>query len=482
MRFQPVATMLALSGALVTWGSPVLASSHREAPFISQQPKLDGTDFYMFNSYETGRTGYVTIIADYLPLQDAYGGPNYFTLDPKARYDINIDNNGDAKPDLSFQFRFKNNLKNITLNVGGKQVAVPLVNVGPTVAGDTSNLNVTETYTVSVARRGAVAQPVSNAKDNTTTFTKPADNIGNKSFPDYAGYAASYMYDVRIPGCSTAAKVFVGQRKDPFVVNLGETFDLVNVTNPLGAVNAEADDLADKNITSLIMEVPASCLTANGDPVIGAWTTANAPAVRVLQRTATYTNPSIDRGLLIQQSRLANPLVNELVIGLKDKNAFNASKPASDAQFADYVTNPTLPAVLELLFGSAGVKAPTTFPRTDLVSVFLTGVTGLNAPKTLTVPSEMMRLNTSIPAVPAAQQNTLGVIGGDNAGYPNGRRPGDDSVDISLRVAMGVLLTPAEAPSGQLPFTDGAFIDASFFDQKFPYLRTPIPGSPNATP
>jgi len=188
----------------------------------------------------------------------------------------------------------------------------------------------------------------------------------------------------------------------------------------------------------------------------------------------------------VQVSRLGAPLVNEVVIGLKDKNRFNSSEPKDDAQFADYVTNPTLPALLEILFGSAGVKAPTNFPRTDLVAAFLTGVSGLNQPARV-VGSEMLRLNTAIPPTPGGAQSRLGVLGGDFAGFPNGRRPGDDVVDIELRVAMGVLCTlsiggctPADAPAGTLHYTDGAFLDSGFFDNAFPYLRTPLKGSPNS--
>jgi Domain of unknown function (DUF4331) len=177
------------------------------------------------------------------------------------------------------------------------------------------------------------------------------------------------------------------------------------------------------------------------------------------------------------------------VIGLKDKDTFNGSEPRDDAQFANYVTNPTLPALIQALFGSVkppcspgGIAAPTLFPRTDLVAAFLTGVSSLNQDGST---AELMRLNTSIAAIPAASQNRLGVIGGDNAGFPNGRRPGDDVVDIALRVVMGRLITlglfgtPSQAPSGSCNFTDGAFLDASHFDTTFPYLRTPIPGSPN---
>ncbi len=174
------------------------------------------------------------------------------------------------------------------------------------------------------------------------------------------------------------------------------------------------------------------------------------------------------------------PLVNEVVIGLKDKDQFNHSKPSGDAQFINYVTNPTLPALVEVLFGSAGVKAPTNFPRNDLVAAFLTGIKGVNQPAVVT-PSEMLRLNTTTPV--SATQNRLGVIGGDSAGFPNGRRPGDDVVDIALRVVMGRLCTlsigcvPADAPAGSIDFTDGAYLDSSYTDNVFPYLKTPVAGA-----
>ncbi|WP_373989707.1 DUF4331 domain-containing protein [Duganella sp. BuS-21] len=491
------AVRLAVAGALAGVCLPAaLASSHREAPFITQSPKVDGTDFYMFRSYEGGRANFVTLIADYVPLQDAYGGPNYFTMDPNALYEIHIDNNGDAKEDLTFQFRFNNTNKDTKLNVGGKQVSIPLViNGGAIAAPNAAGANVRETYTINVVRgdrRTGTKAAVTNAGDGSATFDKPLDNIGNKSIPNYASYAAAHVYNVNIPGCSTPARVFVGQRKDPFAVNLGETFDLVNIKAPATefAANAERaarDDLADKNVTAIELEVAASCLTASTgtDPVIGGWTTASVRQGRLLNPTPNTSSPSKEGGAWTQVSRLGMPLVNEVVIGLKDKDTFNASKPSGDAQFATYVTNPTLPALIEILYGSAGAKAPTNFPRNDLVATFLTGVKGLNQPATVTA-SEMLRLNTTTPAAAMGKQNRLGVIGGDNAGFPNGRRPGDDVVDIALRVVMGNLCTlnlgcaPADAPAGGLHFTDGAYLDDSYFTASFPYLKTPLPGSPQS--
>jgi hypothetical protein len=494
-NFMKHALSMAVLGTLAGATAPAaLASSHREAPFLTQSPKVDGTDFYMFRSYESGRASFVTLIADYVPLQDAYGGPNYFTMDPNALYEIHIDNNGDAREDLTFQFRFHNANKDTQLSVGGKSVSIPLViNGGAIAAPNAAGANVRETYTVSVVRgdrRNGDKAAVTNAADGGSTFDKPLDNIGNKSIPNYAAYAAAHVYNVNIPGCATPARMFVGQRKDPFAVNLGETFDLINIKAPATefAANAERaarDDLADKNVTAIELEVAASCLTASGssDPVIGGWTTASLRQARLLNPRPNIRAPSIEGGPWTQVSRLGMPLVNEVVIGLKDKDTFNASKPSGDSQFADYVTNPTLPALIEILYGSAGAKAPTNFPRNDLVAAFLTGVSGLNQPATVTA-AEMLRLNTSTPAVAMGSQNRLGVIGGDNAGFPNGRRPGDDVVDIALRVVMGKLCTlnlgcaPADAPAGGLHFTDGAYLDDSYFTGAFPYLNTPIPGSP----
>jgi len=469
------ATMLLVSMADAT------ASSHREAPFITEIPKADGTDFYLFNSYEAGREEFVTLVANYVPFQDPYGGPNYFTMDPNALYEIHVDNNGDAREDITFQFRFNSELNDITIPVNGKDISIPLINAGAVTVGDDSNVNAFENYKVSIVRgnrRKGHRQSIINAQDNATTFSKPLDNIGTKSIPDYSSYAGQYLYDIQIPGCDNG-RLFVGQRKDPFVLNAGEVFDLIN-TNPLGAEDGEQDDLDDKNITSLILEVPKTCLTNGADTVIGAWTTASLRQGRLLRRVPSFDRPALEGGPWAQVSRLGMPLVNEVVIGLKDKNLFNAAKPRHDSQFLDYVTTPTLPALIEILFPSA--PAPTLFPRTDLVDVFLKGVEGINRPANVTA-AEMLRLNTATPATAAGEQSRLGVIGGDSAGFPNGRRPGDDIVDITLRVAMGKLIalglygTPDQAPAGNAPITDGAFIDDSYFSSTFPYLLEPLPGA-----
>ena len=480
---------LAAVAALMLAALPAAASSHREAPFVTEMPKVDGTDFYMFRSYETGRAGYVTLIANYLPLQDAYGGPNYFSLDPEAFYRIHVDNNGDGVEDITFQFRFTNTLRSIALPIAGRTVAVPLVNVGTISVPNDPELNVLESFTLQVLRgrvdgAGAGGFAV-NPLTGGVNFGKPVDNIGQKSIANYDAYADFFVRDFQVPGCTGATgRVFAGQRKEPFAVNLGEVFDLVNIENPLGPRDAVPNELEYKNVTTLALEIPANCLNRPGVQVIGGWTSAWLPSIRTLRTDPSFQQPEFSVGPLVQVSRLGMPLVNEVVVGLKDKNRFNARRPQGDAIFADYVTNPTLPELLEILFGAAGVRAPNNFPRRDLVAAFLTGVPGLNA---LGGPAEMQRLNTSIAPTAAGSQNNLGVLGGDLAGFPNGRRPGDDVVDAELRVAMGVLChafpgvfcNPADAPSGLLPFTDGTLQDASQFDTTFPYLKSPVPGSPN---
>ena len=510
-----------LLGAAMALASTVMptagwASSHREAPFITKNPKVDGTDFYMFQSYEAGRSGYVTLLANYLPLQDAYGGPNYFGLDPDAIYEIHVDNSGDAIEDITFQFQFQTQLANggVSLDVGPagqtKSVSVPFVAVGQIAAGNEAARNVLDTYKLNIIRgprRTGTAAAVTQAGTTNAVFGKPLDNIGPKTIPNYAAYARSFMYDIDIPGCTPPAgthpRVFVGQRKDGFAVNLGQIFDLVNmdtsgnngVANVVGAQDQGFNTLTDKNVTTLALEVPAACLTSSAQsPIIGAWTTASVRQARVINPTGTFDVPSREGGPWVQVSRLGMPLVNEVVIGLKDKDRFNGSEPKDDAQFADYVTNPTLPEVLELLFGGAGVRAPNNFPRTDLVTAFLTGVPSVNADGST---AEMLRLNTAVPATAAASQNAYGAAlcfdastatanatlnlshaGCDPAGFPNGRRPGDDVVDIALRVAMGYLVNTTDAPSSHLPLVDGAGVSSADFDAGFPYLKTPIPGSP----
>jgi hypothetical protein len=505
------------------------ASSHREAPNIARYPTMDSTDFYLFNSYDPARDGYVTLLANYIPLQQPYGGPNYFAMDPAGVYEIHVDNDGDAIENLTFQFRFNNRLANdnrgFKLDVGGRNVAIPLKNKGGVSAGDNSNLNFRESYSLTLVRgdrRRGQEQAIQNSNGG-YSFGKPFDFIGTKTFgsiANYETYANSFIHTITIPNCAMPGKVFVGQRREGFAVNLGPVFDLVNFVPVEGDSAPGAKDgkgfpggitqdkknnqTSDANVTTIALEVHKSCLTGNGNGVIGGWTSASWQQGRGFSGFPTFAFTELNVGPLVQVSRLGMPLVNELVIGIPDKDRFSSSEPKNDGQFGTYVTNPTLPALLDLLFGgpvnqvlgrTAGSPIAPKVPRNDLVTTFLTGFKGVNQLAKVT-PSEMTRLNTGIPATPAALQSNFGVAGGDLAGFPNGRRPGDDTVDIALRVVMGALCYPiklggqdvdlkvcgdgtpaANAPVGFAPFTDGAPLSAADFDTTFPYLKTPIAGA-----
>jgi hypothetical protein len=535
LKVLQLAVLAACAAGAAGWSQ---ASSHREAPFITTSPKVDASDFYMFRSYEGvaangsgGRSDYVTMIANYQPLQGPYGGPNYFSLDPNALYEIHVDNNGDAQEDLTFQFRFQNKLNNVALAIGAgaaqKSVAIPLIQAGPVSAVNDPNLNVNETYTVNVVRgdrRKGTVSAVMKASGGAATFEKPVDYIGVKTLGNaaaYAAYASRHIHDIRIPGCPAGkdmGRVFVGQRQEGFAVNLGPIFDLVNaplsvITNPANINAAAANSIQDSNVTSIALEVHKDCLTAGSETVIGGWTTASLRQARLLSAAPASGHQTSEKpgGAWTQVSRLGQPLVNEVVIGLKDKDKFNASKPSGDGQFLDYVTNPTLPALLGLvLTGNPAGLAPTNVPRTDLATVFLTGIVGVNKPATVT-PSEMLRLNTAVAPLPFASQDRLAIVGSlkkspagaDFAGFPNGRRPKDDVVDIALVAMLGGLCMangdgdalklnsipgvagvtsackPSSVPAGAASLDVHDAVDQAVvpFLAGFPYLNTPLPGS-----
>jgi len=507
------------------------ASSHREAPFITKYPQVDATDFYMFMSYEPGREDYVTLIANYLPTQAAYGGPNYFPLDDNALYEIHIDNTGDAVEDITFQFRFQDDLPpgGVTaLDIDGTNVTSVLRNIGGIAPGSEGGLNHTESYSLTVVsgdRRSGNAETITNLSGGDTTFRKPFDYAGTKTFGgagNYETYARSFVNDITIPNCSQNGKVFVGQRHEAFNLALGEIFDLVNFV-PIegdsapaagdaggfpGGVTQDADrnQLAKNNVTSIALEIHKDCL-AGAEGIIGGWTSASLRQASILNPEATFDKPEVTGGAWTQVSRLGSPLVNELVIGYDMKDRFNGSHPADDPQFLTFVTNPVLPAILDILFRDAvnttlGTSitnlAPTNFPRNDLVTAFLTGFNGVNQFSGGS-PGEMLRLNTGIAPTTRADQQPLGVAAGDLAGFPNGRRPGDDTVDIALRVVMGALChdlplgtggapvnlgicDPSDAVVGNVAFTDGAPLSAAELNNSFPYLLTPYPGAPVNSP
>ncbi len=541
---RPILCSIASACILTLTAGAAIASSHREAPFITTSPKVDGTDFYMFRSYEGvsasgagGRSDYVTLISNYQPLQGPYGGPNYFSLDPNALYEIHLDNNGDAKEDITFQFRFANKLNSVALPIGSSTVAIALIQAGGVSKVNDPNLNLNESYTLNIVRgdrRKGTVSAVTKADGTTRVFEKPVDYIGSKTLGDssaYESYAQKHIHSIKVPGCPAGkdiGNVFVGQRQEGFAVNLGPVFDLVNAPLDvlLNPANKDAAGQGGKhyiqktNVTSIAIEIHKDCLTAGADPVIGAWSTASMRQSRLLNGKPPSGHQTTEKtgGAWVQVSRLGNPLVNELVIGLPDKDKFNASKPQDDTQFLSYVTNPTLPALLGLVLdnGNAAAVAPTNLPRTDLATAFLTGIAGVNKPTTAT-PSEVLRLNTAITPVQFADQNRLGVagevlrVGGvanlaqakDLAGFPNGRRPKDDVVDIALVAMLGGLCVingdanslglngvpgvpsltsacrPSSVPLGASSANIHDAVDQATvpFLSRFPYLNTPNSGS-----
>lgn len=487
---------------------PAMASSHREAPFVALNPAVDATDLYAFTSYETGRNGYITIIANYQGEQNPLSGPNYYLPDPSALYEIKIDNDGDAIEDYTFRFRFRQELVNenlgLNINVSDQELAIPFVNNGSFSALDRAKLNRELSYTIEYIKNKASFKYgknfneivrgsfLENANDvfipeftppNLKTYLVPEYNIGSNSISDYDSYANNFIYEVTIPvkskksTCTDSARVFAGPRQESFKANLSGIYDLGN-KNLKAAENSATDEFASTNVFSIALEIPKACLDIDEDtPVLGIWTAASLPARRILKNKPSLAKASFTTIKdYVQVSRLGNPFVNQMMIGYKDKDLFNARRPRVDqnSTLMNYISYPTLPVILESF---ASLSAPTLYPRTDLEEVLLTGIDGINqskfSAKTDARHAEILRLNTATTAIAAASQNRLGVLAGDNAGYPNGRRPGDDVTDIFLRILMGARLSLEEAAEKNSLLTDGVVTNATDYSDSFPYLLAP---------
>ncbi len=456
-------------------------SSHREAPEISKDPVADSTDVYAFVSPD--RPGTVTLIANYIPLQGPAGGPNFYEFGDDVLYEIHVDNNGDARPDISFQFRFQTTLAD---------PGTFLYNTGPILSLNSSNWNSRQTYTVTQVRNGTTAVLAEG-------LACPPCNIGPLSTPNYASLAATAVHD--LPG---DIKVFAGQRAEGFYVDLGAVFDLGDL-RPFENLHAQyglnvfsksapgVNATAALNVHSIAIQVPISRLLSasphgsvtDKGSVIGVWTTASRQTATVWD--AATAGP-VAVGPFHQVSRLANPLFNEVLIPLGSKDEWNTLPPSGDKRFADRVTNPELASLLPALypgvFPNLAKLVASNTARADLEAILLTGipsgvVTGFQN-YTGPVLADLVRLNTAIP--PSTSPNPLGIIGGDLAGFPNGRRVFDDVVSIELRAIAGATVplvdksyTP-DAAAGQV--TDGltmASVPSGYLDV-FPYLGVPYSG------
>lgn len=382
------AALAALVAALTSrGGSPATAqaSSHREAPLISEDPSADNTDTYAFRSPDAPDT--VTIISNYIPGEDPAAGPNWYTFSPSARYVIYADKNGDGKPDITWRFRFKNRAPVAFLQ------------------------NTQQEYTVT-RLDGKSSRVVGSG------LLTPPDNIGPRSTPGYHALAMAGIHDL-----NDGSKVFAGQRDDGFFGDIGAAFDLVAIRSGTGASGGGKDFFAGYGVHAIALQIPIADLKAKNS-TIGVWASTERQNVTV--------GGKLRRGWT-QVSRLGNPLVNEVVVPTAFKDQWNRSTPVNDKQYAGPVVTPILAKLMNDLYK---VNAPTT-NRDDLVAVFGTGVKGLNF--TGDTVADMLRLNYSIPVTPAGKINRLGVIGGDNGGFPNGRRLGDDVVDAAERVMAGFL-------------------------------------------
>jgi uncharacterized protein DUF4331 len=456
-------TLLLVLGLAVTGLAPGngRASSHREAPFIATDPTADATDLYAFVSPDKPNT--VTFVANYIPLQEPAGGPNFHSFGDDVRYQIKIDNDGDARSDIRYRFRFKTRVRN------GETF---LYNTFPVENATDPDLNVSQTYTVTRFKNGKARVLGRNIP------VAPA-NVGPRSNPDYDPVTQSA---IRAVGLSH--KVFAGPRDDPFFVDLGSIFDLGGLRPfneahviPLPAETG-VDGVAGYNVHSIAIQAPIAELTKKGgtptgpdDPtaVVGVWTTSDRRSTRVLRPggTAKSTGP------WVQVSRLGLPLINEVVIPLQDKDLWNASKPSDDGQFLDYVTDPELGRLIPVLY--PGIETPPT-PRQDLVTVALTGIPDLNQPRNV-VPSEQLRLNMAIPPTPPDDQDRLGLLAGQLDGFPNGRRLGDDVTDILIRaIAGGYILTPDFNVEPNNLLGDGVDANEVEFGTQFPYVAAPHQG------
>jgi Domain of unknown function (DUF4331) len=448
-------------------------SSHREAPAISKDPVADNTDTYAFVSPDD--PGTVTIISNYLPLEAPFGGPNFFEFGDDVLYEIHIDNDADGRPDITYRFEFTTDVRNPDTF---------LYNTGPIAAIDSPNWNRRQFYSVTRVDRW-------RERVLATQLACPPCNIGPSSTPNYEALASQAVHSV--PGGHT---VFAGQRLEGFYVDLGAIFDLgdlrplqnlhlASMVPPAPGVNASHGF----GVHAIALKIPISQLTKDGSTpanpmsqkaVIGVWAAAR-------RRRAVVREPgfAFEAGPWIQVSRLGNPLFNEVIVPMGDKDRWNALPASEDKLFAKYVEHPELAGLLPVLYpGAFPNLAGLTAARADLVAILLTGLPAGVVPGfqnfTGSTYADQLRLNVAIPPTPSAKVSALGVVAGDLAGFPNGRRVFDDVVTVELRAIAGLtypLVNPSYTPDAAVnALTDGLTSASTSYLSQFPYLGTPQSG------
>ena len=429
-------------------------SSHREAPNISLDPAADNTDVYAFVPKDAPDK--VALVANWFPNSIPANGPNFFRFDDRAKYYINIDNTGDGRPDIRYLFRFRTDLR----SPGSFLYSLPGVT-----SVNNKNLNVIQRYDVirERLRRGRIVSEKRIAR----SLPVAPSNVGPKTFPDYERLTRQAIRPL-----SGGGRVFAGQREDPFFVDLGATFDALNIRKGTGNEGAGRDDFEGLNTQSIVLQVPKSAVTRNGrtvnaanasNAVVGVWSSTERRKIEVTN--ADFDSNRQSQGSFVQVSRLGNPLVNEVVIPMAKKDLFNRTSPSGDGKrFGANVVKPELAAIMNALFD---VKAPTT-NRTDIVQALLTGIPGLTQIRKGAPPTDTLKINLGVP--PTETPNRFGVLAGDNQGFPNGRRLGDDVVDIELQVVAGFL------KGNKVPLGDGVDQNDKPFSDSFPYLAAPDSG------
>ena len=451
-------------------------SSHREAPEISKDPVADNTDTYAFISPDN--PGTVTIITNYIPLENPAGGPNFFEFGDDVLYSIYIDNDGDARPDITYQFRFSSQLRNPNTF---------LYNTGPINSLDDPNWNKRQFYDVTKVVASTIRPYPTLIGDS---LASPPCNIGPRSTPSYATLAQAAVHTL-----PTGETVFAGQRNDGFFVDLGAIFDLgdlrpfQNLHLIPSAAAASVDPLATLNVHTIAMQIPIKNLTKDGTvptdatsskSVLGIWGAASRQTVQLIDG---FDDSRRGIGPWAQVSRLGNPLFNEVIVPLGKKDQWNATPPSADRAFAQYVKQPELARLLPVLYpGVFPNLAKLTADRADLVAILLTGIPPGVVPGfqnfTGNTPADMLRLNVAIP--PASKPSPLGLLGGDIAGFPNGRRVFDDVVTIELRAIAGAtypLVNPSYTADGAASaITEGLTPAANRYQSTFPYLGLPHDG------
>ena len=473
-------------------------SSHREAPEISKDPSADNTDVYAFVSPDKPDT--VTLIANFLPFELPYGGPNFYEFDDDVLYEIKISNSGDAEADISYQFRFKTTIRNRNTF---------LYNTGPISSPTDPNWNRPQTFTLTRATRRGHRDTDGAAMNHHilgSNLSCPPVNVGVHSTPNYPALAAKAYH--KLGGNRT---VFAGQRADGFHVDIGSIFDLGDLRPFQGAYNhgippilanmPGVNGLRGLNVQTLALQVPISDLTVDGrrpgpgdvlsaKSVIGVWATASRTTARILDKdSGTYRN----MGKFSQISRLGNPLVNEVLNPMAEKDRWNAQDPDDDKQFSQYVYHPELANLI------ANVLYPTAFPhlaayvkankpRNDLAAILLTGIPAGVVPGfqnyTGPVLADMLRLNVAVPPAKQGSENPIGLVAGDAAGFPNGRRPIDDVTAIELKAVAGATIPLVDknytADAAAAALNDGTKPDNTPYGQpflpSFPYLSNPNNG------